>query len=63
MKLSVLSIAVTLSVARAAPTLRLEERQSSVQGFDISNHQPTVDFQGAYNSGAAFVIIKVRPHP
>ena len=63
MKLSAVPIAVALGVASAAPTSMLEERQSGVQGFDISNHQPTVDFQSAYNSGAAFVIIKVRPTP
>lgn len=28
-------------------------------GFDISNHQRTVDFTGASNAGAQFVIIKV----
>lgn len=31
----------------------------SVQGFDISNYQPNVDFKAAYSSGARFVIIKV----
>lgn len=30
----------------------------SVQGFDILNYQPNVDFGGAYASGARFVIIK-----
>lgn len=33
--------------------------QAYIQGFDISSYQPNVDFQGAYNSGARFVIIKV----
>ncbi|KAH8645624.1 glycoside hydrolase family 25 protein [Xylariales sp. PMI_506] len=32
--------------------------QADVQGFDISNYEPTVDFTAAYNSGARFVIIK-----
>lgn len=32
---------------------------ASVQGFDISHYQGTVDFNSAYNSGARFVIIKV----
>lgn len=31
---------------------------ASVQGFDISHYQGTVNFAGAYNSGARFVIIK-----
>lgn len=34
--------------------------QATVQGFDISNYQPSVDFSAAYSSGARFVIIKVR---
>lgn len=34
--------------------------QATVQGFDISNYQPNVDFAAAYNSGARFVMIKVR---
>lgn len=34
--------------------------QATVQGFDISHYQPNVDFAAAYNSGARFVIIKVR---
>lgn len=37
---------------------------ATVQGFDISNYQPNVNFAGAYSSGARFVIIKVRStHP
>ncbi|KAJ5780095.1 hypothetical protein N7457_005255 [Penicillium paradoxum] len=31
---------------------------AAVQGFDISGYQPTVDFAGAYASGARFVMIK-----
>ncbi|KAI4155549.1 MAG: hypothetical protein LQ340_000940 [Diploschistes diacapsis] len=42
-------------VAGARPIL---EKRSSVQGFDISSYQGTVDFSQAYNSGARFVIIK-----
>ena len=64
MKLSIVSIAVALGIASAAPAPTLEERTSSVQGFDISNYQPTVDFSEAYISGGArFVIIRVRPFP
>jgi GH25 family lysozyme M1 (1,4-beta-N-acetylmuramidase) len=56
MELFTVFIAIAISLASAFP---LEERASSVQGFDISNYQPTVNFQAAYNSGARFVIIKV----
>ncbi|KAL3476015.1 glycoside hydrolase superfamily [Aspergillus californicus] len=31
---------------------------AAVQGFDISNWQPTVDYEAAYTSGARFVMIK-----
>ncbi|KAL4986700.1 glycoside hydrolase superfamily [Aspergillus falconensis] len=31
---------------------------AAVQGFDISNYQETVDYKGAYDSGARFVMIK-----
>lgn len=34
--------------------------QADVQGFDISDYQPKVDYKAAYSSGARFVIIKVR---
>lgn len=33
--------------------------RATVQGFDISNYQPNVDFAAAYKAGARFVIIKV----
>ena len=58
MKHTVLSILLSLGVALATPT-NLEKR-ATVQGFDISHYQATVDFQSAYNDGARFVIIKVR---
>nr|QNJ46256.1 GH25 muramidase [Gelasinospora cratophora] len=32
--------------------------QATVQGFDISHYQSSVNFAGAYSSGARFVIIK-----
>lgn len=35
--------------------------KATVQGFDISSYQPSVDFSAAYSSGARFVIIKVPP--
>ena len=62
MKVSALSVALTLCAASATPITILEERVPSVQGFDISNFQHTVGFQAAYNSGARFVIIKVGGH-
>lgn len=36
------------------------KRSCCIQGFDISSYQPNVDFVGAYDSGARFVMIKVR---
>lgn len=35
------------------------EKRTTVQGFDISHYQGTINFQSAYDSGARFVIIKV----
>ena len=59
MQLSILTSLLALSLVSAAPTEDLEKRDT-VKGFDISHYQGTVDFKGAYNSGARFVIIKVR---
>jgi GH25 family lysozyme M1 (1,4-beta-N-acetylmuramidase) len=42
-------ILVALNTARSIAT---------VPGFDISHYQGTVNFAGAYSSGARFVIIK-----
>lgn len=61
MKFSALAIVSVLGFAAATPA-QIEKR-ATVQGFDISGYQPTVDFAGAYASGARFVIIKVRPPP
>lgn len=64
MKLSTASILLVLGLAHAAPTdteVANIEKRATVQGFDISHYQATVNFQGAYNSGARFVIIKVFP--
>lgn len=47
---------VGLVTAIAAP---LEARANGVQGFDISHHQPKVDYAGTYKDGARFVMIKV----
>jgi len=57
MKLSLFSSLLALGLVNAAPA-KIEKR-ATVQGFDISHYQGTVNFQGAYNSGARFVIIKV----
>lgn len=54
MKLSALTVASILGFAAAGPL----EKRSTVQGFDISNYQPNVNFAGAYSAGARFVIIK-----
>ncbi|KAI4089970.1 MAG: hypothetical protein L6R37_007964 [Teloschistes peruensis] len=51
------AVALYQAVALALPAEPLEKR-STVQGFDISHYQGTVDFKGAYSSGARFVIIK-----
>lgn len=56
MKTATLSLVLAAGAASANP---LESRASGVQGFDISSYQGTVDFSGAYNAGARFVIIKV----
>ena len=52
--------AVCQAAALASPVGDLDKRDT-VKGFDISNYQSTVNYQGAYNSGARFVIIKVLP--
>lgn len=46
--------AVTVAILGLAVSVH-----ASVQGFDISSYQPSVNFAGAKSSGAAFVIIKV----
>ena len=55
MKLSLSCLLLALSFSHAAPL----EKRATVQGFDISHYQGTVDFKSAYSSGARFVIIKV----
>ncbi|KAL9628788.1 MAG: hypothetical protein Q9204_005660, partial [Flavoplaca sp. TL-2023a] len=49
--------AICQAAALALPVGGLDKRDT-VKGFDISHYQPTVNYQGAYNSGARFVIIK-----
>jgi hypothetical protein len=57
MKFSNLALAAAVGL-----TQTLEARAETVQGFDISNHQPTVDYKAAYADGARFVMIKVLRH-
>ncbi|KAK1139439.1 hypothetical protein N8T08_000802 [Aspergillus melleus] len=59
MRFSALAVAATLSgLAQASPSPKLVTRADTVQGFDISNHQSSVDFAAAYKDGARFVYIK-----
>lgn len=60
MKLAILSL-LSACLAAATPAVDLDSRASGVQGFDISNYQPNVDFAAAKKGGARFVMIKVRP--
>jgi GH25 family lysozyme M1 (1,4-beta-N-acetylmuramidase) len=53
--LELLPLAIPFGRAYAST---LTPRAGQVQGFDISNWQTTFDFQGAYNSGARFCMIK-----
>ncbi|KAJ8607700.1 hypothetical protein MRB53_040088 [Persea americana] len=50
-----ITLLAILAVSIAASPL---SKRSTVQGFDISHYQGTVDFDSAYDSGARFVIIK-----
>lgn len=46
-----------------APLLGLAQGAlATVQGFDISHYQSSVDFAAAKAAGARFVLIKVREH-
>ena len=56
MKTTLFASLLALAFTDAAPL----EKRDTVQGFDISHYQGTVNFNGAYSSGARFVIIKVR---
>ncbi|OBT51278.1 hypothetical protein VE04_07260 [Pseudogymnoascus sp. 24MN13] len=56
MKLSALAVASILGFAAATPAPL--GTVVTVQGFDISGYQPSVNFAAAYASGARFVIIK-----
>jgi GH25 family lysozyme M1 (1,4-beta-N-acetylmuramidase) len=47
-----------LLVLRSNDANTLEKRAASVQGFDISHYQGTVNFASAYSGGLRFVYIK-----
>lgn len=51
-------ILLVLPYTNASPANTV--KRTTVQGFDISHYQGTVDFASAYSSGARFVIIKVK---
>lgn len=50
----------TVACFTAAIGIFAATASASVQGFDISHYQPTVNFAKAYSDGARFVIIKVQ---
>ncbi|KAF2278712.1 glycoside hydrolase [Westerdykella ornata] len=54
---SPISLAASLGLTGVV-LARVREFVSTVQGFDISHWQTSVDFQAAYNDGSRFVIIK-----
>ncbi|PNY28903.1 Lysozyme [Tolypocladium capitatum] len=47
-----------LALADAVTGSPVGQRAASVRGFDVSNHQSSVDFNEAYADGARFVMIK-----
>lgn len=57
--LTIAAVSVYQAVAFALPASSPIEKRETVQGFDISHYQSSVNFRGAYSSGARFVIIKV----
>jgi GH25 family lysozyme M1 (1,4-beta-N-acetylmuramidase) len=59
MKFSIAALAAVAGLASALPS-QPEARATTVQGFDISNHQKSVNFDAAKKDGAQFVMIKVR---
>jgi hypothetical protein len=58
MRFSAALLLVVLNLVTATPAPL--EKRATLQGFDVSHYQPNVNFKAAYNSGARFVIIKVR---
>ncbi|OQD75294.1 hypothetical protein PENDEC_c007G06980 [Penicillium decumbens] len=55
MKTAALSLLLAASATSANP---LKSRTDGIQGFDISSYQINVDFSGAYDAGAPFLMIK-----
>ena len=55
MKLLTVTLLAAFNAVSAAPL----QKRDTVQGFDISHYQGSIDFDGAYSDGARFVIIKV----
>ncbi|KAF2482548.1 glycoside hydrolase family 25 protein [Neohortaea acidophila] len=49
---------ILLSLAASAAAAPLAKRSGTVYGFDVSDYQPNVNMQAAYNSGLRFVFIK-----
>lgn len=49
-----------LITAATLSGLAYAQNQNRTQGFDISSNDTDVDFEGAYNSGARYVSIRVR---
>ncbi|KAL9124289.1 MAG: hypothetical protein Q9217_006368 [Psora testacea] len=56
MRFPIAPLLLAFTLTSAAPAAL--EKRATVQGFDISHYQGTVNFKGAYDSGARFVIIK-----
>ncbi|KAL8919743.1 MAG: hypothetical protein Q9208_006609 [Pyrenodesmia sp. 3 TL-2023] len=52
------AVSIYQVLAFALPASSPIEKRATVQGFDISHYQANVNYRGAYNSGARFVIIK-----
>ena len=59
---SIAIVASCLWLATAAPESLESRKAKTIQGFDVSNHQATVDWKAAYKSGARFVMIKVSSY-
>lgn len=51
------------ALVTAAALSGLVHAKNFTQGFDISSADSEVDFEGAYESGARFVSIRVRVGP
>ena len=54
-----ISFIITLSTVMDSSFALATAQSIGLPGFDVSNHQPYVDYRAAYAKGAQFVIIKV----